>query len=99
MRNITINAINAFMNGYKFRKGNTAVDVLPNVTVLKLFGNEIAYRYNDPENTLLITNSGWFSATTKERLNGIPGVSIAQIAGNWYLNGEIWYGNLLEVKQ
>jgi hypothetical protein len=71
---------------------------LPNVTILKLFGNEIAYRYNDPEKTLSITNCGWESSTTKERLNGIEGVRIHQRKGQWYLNGKEWNGELINVK-
>lgn len=98
MRKITKQAIAAFLNAEKFCAGNTAVDVLPNVTILKLHGNEIAYRYNDPERTLSITNAGWQSNTTKERLNGLPGVSIAQKAETWYLNGKIWDGKLIDVK-
>ena len=63
-----------------------------------MFNNEIAYRYNDPERTLSITNAGWESNTTKERLNGLDGVSIQQKAGIWYLNGKEWEGELIDVK-
>lgn len=87
MRTITQNAVNAFMNAQAFRSGNTTVTVEPNVTILKLHDNPIAYLYNDPERTLSITNAGWFTNTTKERLNAIPNVSIKQIKGIWYLNG------------
>ena len=73
------------------------VEVLPNVTVLKYQGNEIAYRYNDPKKTLSITNCGWFSNTTKERLNGLPNVSIQQKNFIWYLNGNEWNGNLINI--
>jgi len=98
MRKITQEAINAFNNATPFNKSNMAVKVLPNVTVLELFGNEIAYQYNDPQRTLSITNCGWDSATTKERLNGLNGVSITQIKGVWFLNGEEWDGKLIDVK-
>jgi hypothetical protein len=98
MRKVTKQAISAFMNGERFSMGNTAVIVLPNVTVLLLHGNEIAYRYNDPQKTLSITNAGWFSNTTKERLNGIKGVSISQIKGIWYLNGKQWNGELIDIE-
>jgi hypothetical protein len=97
MRKITKQAVQAFMNAEKFNSGNTAVRVMPNVTVLELHGNEIAYRYNDPEKTLSITNAGWFSNTTKERLNGIPNVSISQKRGLWYLNGKEWNGELIDI--
>ena len=98
MRLITKQAIEAFMDARPFKKSNMQVEVQPNVTVLRLFDNPIAYRYNDPERTLAITNCGWQSNTTKERLNAIPGVSIQQKAREWYLNGEKWNGNLIDVK-
>ena len=52
MKKITIDSRDAFMDARPFKRDNTEVVVLPNVTVLRLFGNEIAYRYNDPERTL-----------------------------------------------
>ena len=42
---------------------------------------------------LSISNAGWESNTTKERLNGLPGVSIRQKNWSWFLNGEEWDGN------
>jgi hypothetical protein len=98
MRAITKQSIKAFMNAEPFKKSNMEVEVLPNVTVLKLFGNRIAYRYNDPERTLSITNCGWNTATTKERLNALPDVSIQQVRGEWFLNGRKWNGELIDVK-
>lgn len=98
MKKITKQSIEAFMNARPFKKDNTEVVLFPNVTVLKLFGNEIAYRYNDPKRTLSITNCGWETNTTKERLNGIPDVFIQQKKGKWYLNGIEWDGNLIDVK-
>ncbi len=98
MRKITKESVDAFMNARKFKKANMEVEVLPNVTILKLFGNEIAYRYNDPERTLSITNAGWKSVTTKERLNGIPNVSIHQNNFVWYLNGVAWDGSLIDIE-
>jgi hypothetical protein len=98
MKLITRQSIEAFMDARPFKKQNMEVEVLPNVTILKLHGNRIAFRYNDPERTLSISNCGWFSNTTKERLNAIPGVSINQKNWEWYLNGEKWSGNLIDVK-
>lgn len=99
MKKISIDAARAFLMGKKFKRGNTEVQVLPNVSILLLHGNEIAYSYNDPERTLAVTNAGWFSNTTKERLNAINGVSINQKNWVWYLNGEAWDGKLKDVKQ
>ena len=96
-RKITQEAVNAFLNAQKFNKANMSIEVLPNVTIMKLHDNPIAYKYNDPKRTLSITNCGWFSNTTKERLNAIPGVSIQQKQGVWYLNGNIWDGKLIDI--
>lgn len=92
-------AVYAFENARKFKKGNMSVEVLPNVTIMRLHGNAIAYSYNDPERTLSISNCGWFTNTTKERLNGLKGVHITQKNWQWYLNGEQWDGKLIDVKQ
>lgn len=97
MRQITKESINAFMNANKFNKQNMSVEVLPNVTILKLHGNPIAYKYNDPNKTLSITNCGWFSNTTKERLNALPNVNIQQKNFVWYLNGKKWDGKLIDI--
>ena len=99
MKKITLESVDAFMNARKFKKGNMEVEVLPNVTILKLHGNKIAYRYNNPERTLSITDAGWQSKTTKERLNAIPDVSIHQKNFVWYLNGEEWDGRLIDINK
>jgi hypothetical protein len=98
MKQITKKAVEKFMNAQSWKQDNTQVKVLPNVTILSLFDNEIAYLYNDPKRTLTITKCGWFSQTTKERLNGIPNVNISQKKGEWYLNGVVWNGKLIDVK-
>ena len=98
MRKITEQSIAAFLDSKPFNKQNMEVEVLLNVNILKLHGNAIAYKYNDPENTLSITNCGWFSSTTKERLNALPNVSIKQEKGIWYLNDEEWDGKLIDIK-
>lgn len=98
MRKITEESVDAFMNARKFKKANMEVEVLPNVTILKLHGNKIAYRYNNPERTLSITNCGWFTNTTKERLNALEGVNIYQKNWEWYLNGKQWGGGLIDIK-
>jgi len=98
MRQITRDSVDAFMSARKFRKQNMEVKVLPNVTILLLYGNEIAYRYNDVDRTLSITDCGWQSVTTKERLNGIPNVQIQQRNFEWFLNGKEWNGNLIDIK-
>ena len=97
MRKITTESTKAFLNAEPFKKANMEVKVEPNVTILLLHGNAIAYKYNDPKQTLSITNCGWESNTTKERLNALPNVNISQVNFVWYLNGEKWDGKLIDV--
>ena len=97
MRQITKDSINAFINAKEFKRDNTQVEVLPNITVLYLHDNAIAYRYNDPERTLTISNCGWFTPTTKERLNALPNVNIYQKNFKWFLNGKEWDGEKIDI--
>ena len=57
---------------------------------LKLHGNTIAVI--DELGVLSVSNAGWASNTTKERLNGLPGVRVNQKNWSWYLNGTEWDG-------
>lgn len=106
MRKITQESIAAFNSHFTFKKGNTAVstgfgthsltgDIRGRVTVLSLHGNHIAINI---ANRLFITNAGWTSNTTKERLNGLPGVQIHQKNFEWFLNGKPWDGSIIEIK-
>lgn len=103
MRKITTESVNAFLDAKPFNKQNMTVEVQPCVTILRLHGNPIAYRYNDPERSLSITNCGWQSNTTKERLNGLLSAlnmgGITQRNWEWYLNGKKWSGRLIDVEQ
>tara|TARA_R100000951_G_C2537622_1_gene148346 strand:- start:102 stop:395 length:294 start_codon:yes stop_codon:yes gene_type:complete len=97
MKQITKESINAFMNRQEFKKQNMKVSTLKNKWYLELHNNIIAVLH--PDNTLMISNCGWKSNTTKERLNALPNVSIVQRDFIWYLNGEKWNGELTEIKQ
>lgn len=92
MRKVTRDAINAFYNHTPFRRGNTEVMVNINYVALKLHGNIIAELRGDK---LTITDAGWSTNTTKERLNGLYGVSIHQKDYQWYLNGKRWNGEIV----
>ena len=97
MRKVTEETIKAFNNCLPFKKANMQVEVLPNVTIMKLHGNSIAFKYNDPNKTLSITNCGWQTNTTKDRLNSIEGVNIYQKKGEWFLNDKKWNGKLIDI--
>lgn len=94
MRLITQKSVQAFRNNVNFSQSNTKVEIVGNETRLYLFDNLIAKRN---ENGLFVTNAGWKSNTTKERLNGLPNVSIHQKNGVWYLNDKKWDGELTKV--
>lgn len=97
MRKVTNDAVTAFMSGKKGNFNNTSVSVEGEYVVLRLHGNAIArYREGFPS-TVEVCDGGYQSRTTKERLNGIPGVHVYQRAGQWYLNDEVWDGYWTEV--
>jgi hypothetical protein len=89
MRKITEQAADCFHNILPYKKSNTEVTVDNGVVRMYLHGNCIAQK--TPLATT-ITNCGWSTPTTKERLNGLSNVSIVQKKGYWYLNGKLWDG-------
>lgn len=91
MRKVTSMIVQAFLNREARTVGNTHTDG----TTLFLHGNAIAKHTADG---LEVTNAGWFSSTTKERLNALPGVHIFQKAGKWFLNGNEWDGQTVAIK-
>jgi hypothetical protein len=107
MRKITKFASTAFLLNRTFKRGNTEVVVSKIVgdgidltsSALLLHNNLIAtLTFKDGKAIeMFITNAGWSSNTTKERLNGLPGVNIYQKNWQWYLNGEQWDGKLTKI--
>jgi hypothetical protein len=91
MRKITSESVSAFLNKKPFRKSNMSVDSYGNEFRLQLHGNTIAKI--DELGNIWVSDGGWDSNTTKERLNGIPGVRVHQKNWKWYLNGILWDGN------
>lgn len=97
MRKVTQEACRAFMCGYKFNGGNTQVLCTVNGNYeMYLHGNMIARR-NGNMNTFEITLAGWETVTTRDRLNGLPGVSVCQRKGEQFLNGKPWNGEWITV--
>tara|TARA_R100000734_G_scaffold19016_1_gene17518 strand:+ start:256 stop:546 length:291 start_codon:yes stop_codon:yes gene_type:complete len=96
MRQITRDAIRAFRNGNNFKRGNTQVRTYAhsNYREFLLHGNVIA---DMNENGLFISDGGWQTVTTKERLNGFPNVHIYQKNFQWFLNGKEWDGSRIKV--
>jgi len=90
MRDITIRAASAFHFYRNLKLGNTKVVD----GKMYLHGNLIAEQRADG---VYITNAGWFTNVTKERLNGISGVDIVQKNWDWYLNDKKWNGEWIRV--
>lgn len=89
-RKVTKQAIHAFLNGGRFTSKNTTVATnADGVTELCLHGSPIARRVSDK---ILVTVAGWNTLTTRERLNGIPGVRVCNRRRQLYLNGKPWDG-------
>ena len=90
MRKITQESVKNFIDGVPFKKSNMSVTREGTIYYLKLHNNKIAARLEDGR--MWISNAGWDTPTTKERLNGLPGVNIIQRNWNWILNGMQWDG-------
>ena len=92
MRKITIESVEAFTSCGNLYKDNTEVKTYSDtIAKMFLFWNHIAELYNN-QKILYISNCGYYTNTTKERLNWILDHyklgSIKQKAWVWYLNWE-----------
>ena len=98
MRKITEQSTNAFFNKGKLNKQNMSVfyDRYDQTSRMLLHGNCIA-TYDHDNKRLTISNCGWFSNTTKERLNALPNVHIQQKNYVWFLNGKEWNGKKIDI--
>lgn len=94
-RQITENAVNAFLLGKNFKQSNTEIKANCKGVYMYLFDNLIAHRVGD---RLQITTAGWNTLTTRERLNGLPKVSVRQERGKLFLNGQPWDGELITIQ-
>ena len=84
MRQITKEVTRAFLNDQKFSKSNSMVVRVDGVTSLLLWGNRIAYK---KDGKLFVTMCGYNTVTTRERLNGIPCLSVTSKNFTPYING------------
>jgi hypothetical protein len=100
MRKITKEMANAFNNDMPFNKDNTRIFIDRNfgtpLVQLYLHNNLIAEKCLR-SGKIKVSNCGWFTNVTKERLNALPNVSIYQKKGIWFLNGLPWDGEFIEV--
>lgn len=85
-------AIEAFKKQKAKKEGNTE----STGTDLVLFGNIIAQWRNGVD--IYIRNAGWFTKTTKDRLNKL-GARLQQVKGEWHLNGSNWKGEWIKIDE
>lgn len=85
MKQITKEVVRAFNNNENFSLSNTTVKADCTGTRMYLFGNLIAEKVG---NRIRVTLAGWNTNTTRERLNGLDGVSVTTKKGQAYINGE-----------
>ena len=99
-RLITDKIISAFRCHHETKIGHDSVEVrqLSNdftpFTYLLYRGTAIAKL---KDGNLYITSAGFKTRTTKERLNGLPGVNIHQKNFTWFLNGKEWDGEWTKI--
>ena len=101
-KKITMDSVHAFIAGKPFRRENMEVKVWDGKVILRLHGNPIATRMNDGK--VYINTCGWFTNTTKERLNYLlyalnSTLVIRQKNWLWYLGDDKWDGQFTYVLQ
>jgi hypothetical protein len=96
MRKITNMVTAAFEKGVSFKSGNDEVEVMNNISMMSYRGNRIAYK-DLTTGSISITTCGWNTNTTRNRLNGITGVSVYTVKGNLMLNGNLWDGRTIVI--
>ena len=81
MRKISVDSAKALINGRSFKRDNTTVID----GVLRLYNNPIAWI---EKGVLTLTDAGWDTVTTKDRLNAIlDGVGLGYI----FQKNLVWY--------
>ncbi len=90
MRKVTSEIVRAFMAGDSLTVGNTQTDG----QAIWLHGNKIAEWRGTG---MWITTAGWQTNTTKERLNGLPGVKVDTKNFDLFLNDKAWNGAWVKV--
>lgn len=96
MRKITSQSVNAFVQNRSFSSSNTVVSVNEQTTALILHGHVIAMK-NRANGVVSISNKGYTTNTTKERLNGL----IEELCGyenKIYQRNYEWYWDIDGVK-
>lgn len=92
MRKVTENAVNAFFAGRNWAGGNTTVQVEDGWVQMRLHGHKIAWRHTSEPNEIYVSQCGWPTVTTRERLNAVlytfNGLHMSQSKHKQYIGNE-----------
>lgn len=96
-----MDSVHAFLISKEFRRENMEVNTNGDVTYLRLWGNIIATKTKNGR--VYIDSCGWFTNTTKERLNYLLSMfgnyKIYQEKWLWYINGYYWDGSKILIEK
>ena len=91
MKAISKKTAYALLNYNKTKTGNTIVWQDSEGSHMSLFGNEIAWVTLD--GSLYVTDCGWVTPTTRDRLSAVLGLPLSIRKGAWVLDGQPWDGS------
>ncbi len=98
-KKITMDSVHAFLISKEFRRENMEVNTNGDVTYLRLWGNTIATKTKDGR--IYIDSCGWYTKTTKERLNYLldsyNSPRIYQKNWLWYIGSTLWNGDKIRI--
>jgi len=84
---------------------NTQSKKLANNTYLQRRGNDIALLYHStdvvtfkPNGDMILNSGGWYTSTTKERINMGIGNRLSQSKGVWYIDGDKRFADGMVIK-
>jgi uracil-DNA glycosylase len=90
MRKVTEEMVKAFSKNKNYKNKNTVVSVGEEETAVLLHGNMIAYREHKTGN-VYISNRGYDTTVTKERLNAIIASEIGSANGYIFQRNFQWF--------
>jgi len=75
---------------------NTYAEILPDGSVGITLHSTMVVRIH-PDNSATLNTGGWYSSTTKDRMNKYSPVRVYQRKGEWYLNDGTPYVDGMQV--
>jgi hypothetical protein len=91
MKAISTKSAYALLNYSKVKSANTIVWQDSEGSHMSLFGNKIAWVTLD--GSLWVTDCGWVTPTTRDRLSAVLGLPLSIKKRSWILDGQPWDGS------